>query len=114
MNKEKRKALQEAYQNRIPEMGIIALRVVGERVFFVNKSRDIKADFNSNMAKLGFNAHPNKELQGFYNTQGKESILTEIIEQIEVKDPTEDYTDKLEGLLETFMELNPDAKKIWR
>lgn len=114
MDRERRKALLEAYENRIPEMGIIALHIPAENLSFINISKDIQADFNSNLFKLSCNSHPNKVLQGFYKQHGKEGLVSEVLEQIEVKDPKADYTDKLEAILEKLLNENSNMRRIWR
>lgn len=114
MDKERRRALLEAYENRIPDMGIIALTIVAENISFINISKDIKADFNSNLFKLSCNSHPNKVLQGYYNQYGKEGIEAHVLERIEVKDPKADYTEKLEALLEKRLSNHPNMRRIWR
>lgn len=114
MDRERRKALLEAYENRIPEMGIIALHIPAENLSFINISKDIKADFNSNLFKLSCNSHPNKVLQGLYKQHGKEGFVSEVLERIEVKDPKADYTDKLEGLLIKYLNANANMRRMWR
>ena len=52
MDREKRRELAEAYKNRRPDMGVVAIRCTATGSTFFGASKDIGADINSNRFKL--------------------------------------------------------------
>ncbi len=61
MEREKKKALREQYDQRRPEMGIVCWQS-GEKMW-IAKSTDAKADYNGSLFQLQFGSWPNRELQ---------------------------------------------------
>lgn len=114
MDKDKRKELVNAWKNRIPDMGIISIRCKTTGDSFLGASKDINADFNSAKCKLSTSWHPNKKLLELWKTYGEEDFEFFVLERVECKDPTEDYTDKLEKLREKYLEADEKSQKIWR
>lgn len=114
MDKTRKKELIEAYKNRCPEMGVIAIRCRETGESFLGASRDVPADFNSARAKLGLGGHPNKRLSALWEEYGEEGFDFVVLEPLECKDPTKDYGPELEEMRELLLAADPQAQKIWR
>lgn len=114
MEKARKKELIEAYKNRCPEMGVIALRCRETGESFLGVSKDVTADFNSARVKLELGSHPNKQLSLLWERYGEGGFDFVVLEALECEDPTEDYTDDLEALRELCLAADPQAQKIWR
>jgi len=111
---QRKKELIAEYKNRKPEMGVISFRCQATDESFLGISKDTKADFNSNSAKLGANCHPNKRLQELWNEYGRNGFELGVVKSLEYEDPNENYTAKLEKLREECLSQDKLAKKIWR
>lgn len=109
-----RKAMIDAYKNRTPDMGIIALVCKETGEAFLGASTDIHADFNSIRVKLKSGFHPNRKLLNLWKQYGEEDFDFVILEKVEYKDDTVDYRQKLEDMREEMIEKNPDYFKIWK
>ena len=72
MDKAQRKAMVEQWKLRRPEMGVISIRCKATGEAFLGASKDTKADFNSNRAKLSMGSHPNKRLAALWEQYGEE------------------------------------------
>lgn len=114
MDKAQRKAMIEAWKNRAPEMGVIAIRCKETGESFLGASQNTKADFNSNRAKLSGKSHPNKRLSALWEQYGADGFEFLVLETLECEDPTKDYTAKLEALREQHLAADANASKIWR
>lgn len=114
MDTKRRKELLEEYKHRRRDMGVISLRCKTTGESFLGTSTDVNADFNSNRAKLNMNSHPNKRLLTLWKEHGADDFEFTVRKSLECKDPTEDYTDKLEELREQCLEEDPQASKIWK
>ena len=114
MDKDRRKELLEAYKNRCPQMGVIALRCIATGDSFLGASKDVPADFNSAKAKLSLDSHPNKALTALWETYGEEGFEFVVLESLECEDPTKDYSPELEKMRERLLAADPKAQKIWR
>lgn len=112
--KKKRKEFLEAYKNRCPEMGIISYRCKETDDVFLGISKDTKAGFSSNSAKLLFNGHPNKELQNLWNKYGSGGFELSVVKVLKYDNPNKDHTRELENLRDECLASNPNAKRIWR
>jgi len=97
MDSVRKKELIEAYKNRRPEMGVISYLCKETGESFLGISKDTKADFNSNNAKLAANYHPNKRMQELWNIYGQNGFETA----------------ELEELREQCFAMNNRASKIW-
>ena len=114
MDTARKKLLKEEYKIRRPEMGIISYFCKSTGETFLGISKDTKASFNSNSFKLSGNNHPNKYLQELWNHCGENGFELSVVKVLKYKDPTEDYTAKLEKMLEQCLTENQDAKMIWK
>ncbi|MCI2242672.1 GIY-YIG nuclease family protein [Adlercreutzia faecimuris] len=114
MDKSRRKELIEAYRNRRPEMGVIALRCRETGDSFLGASRDVPADFNSARAKLELGGHPNRQLSALWERYGEDGFDFVVLETLECEDPDKDYGPDLEALRELCLAADPRAQKIWR
>lgn len=114
MNTERKKELLQAYRDRRPEMGVISVRCNPTGNVFLGISRDTRADYNSILAKLRMNGHPNKTLQALWNTHGEEAFTLSLLAELDYDDPHEDHTRKLEALRQDCLDRDPAAEKLWR
>lgn len=114
MDKAQRKALVEEWKNRCPEMGVISIRCKATGESFLGASKDTKADFNSNRAKLSSGTHPNKCLSALWERYGESGFEFLVIAELKCEDPTKDYTAQLEKMREQCLLEDTNAVKIWR
>ena len=114
MDKEKKKQLLEEYKYRKPEMGVISFKCLTTGESFLGVSSDTRADFNSNLAKLNFGGHPNKQLLSLWQTYGQDNFEVNVIKVLKYKDPDEDHKGELEALREICLAEDSLSKKIWR
>lgn len=114
MNTDRRKELREAYKNRKPLMGVVSLRCVATDERFFGIATDTKAEFNSLQAKLSGGQHPNKHLQGLWNTYGSEGFELSTVQTLDYKNVDEVSTEDLEELRELCLAEDPSARKIWK
>ena len=109
MDKEKRKALQEQYKERHPEMGIVCWKC-GDKIWLA-ESKDVQADYNSMKFQLKLGSWPNKKLQNEYNND-PENFEWVVLKQLDYKDPAEDHYDDLDILMLEAMAEYPDAEPM--
>ena len=114
MDKTKRKELMEAYKNRRPDMGVVAIRCLDTGDTFFGASKDTKADINSNRFKLESGSHRNTALRKLWEQYGAGSFEFYVSDTLEYDDETEDYSDKLEALLVRRLEATPGSTRIWK
>lgn len=114
MDTARRKELLDQWKNRCPEMGVISFHCKATGESFLGASKDMPADFNGTRWKLIGGIHPNKQLQQLWNQHGEDSFEQLVIKTLKFKDPTEDYTPKLEALRDQCLEADPKARKIWK
>ncbi|HCL04177.1 MAG TPA: hypothetical protein DHW61_17520 [Lachnoclostridium phytofermentans] len=113
MDSVRKKELIEEYKNRRPEMGVISYLCKETGESFLGISKDTKADFNSNNAKLAANYHPNKRMQELWNIYGQNGFEISVIKILKYEDPNKNHTAKLEELREQCFAMNNRASKIW-
>ena len=109
MDKDKRKALKEAYANRHPDMGIVCWK--NKDQMWIAKSTDARADFNSTSFQLKLGSWPNREMQAAYNTD-PESFQWVLLKKLDYKEADEDHGDDLEILYLEAVEEYPAAKPM--
>lgn len=109
MDKERRKALREQYNNRHPKMGIVCWQCGDD--MWVDMSKDFNADFNSTSFQLKLGSWPNKALQKAYN-ENPNGCSFSLIKELDYEDYSEDHTDDLKILLMDFLQEYPDAKPM--
>lgn len=114
MNTDRKKELQEAYRNRRPEMGVVALRCLATEETFLGTTRDTKAEFNSLRAKLDGGRHPNKHLQELWNIYNAEGFEMFVSQTLKYESPNDVTAEDLEELRELCLAENPQASKIWK
>lgn len=114
MQTDRRKELRDAYKNRRPEMGVVALRcfATGER--FLGTTRDASKEFNSLRAKLDGGGHPNRRLQQLWNDHGADGFAFEAADTLEYEQPDDVTADDLNALRELLLAEDPEARKIWK
>lgn len=109
MDKEKRKALKEAYANRHPDMGIVCWK--SKDRMWIAKSKDAKADFNGTSFQLKLGSWPNREMQAAYSAD-PESFQWELLKKLDYKELDDDHDDDLEILYMEAMDEYPSAKPM--
>ena len=111
---ERKKELLNAYKDRRPEMGVISIRCKATGEAFLGVSKDTKADFNSNRAKLSMGSHPNKRLTALWEQYGEEGFEWSVLKTLDYENPGDDHTAELEKLREQCMAEDGKAVKIWK
>ena len=111
MDKEKRKALKEAYANRRPDMGIVCWKS-GDSMW-IAKSKDVKADFNGTSFQLKLGSWPNREMQSAYNAD-PDSFEWVLLKKLDYEEPDENHDDDLELLYLEVADKYPTAKPMKR
>lgn len=106
MDKDRKKALQEQYKNRKPDMGVICWQC-GDKMWIAT-SKDVNADYNSTSFQLKLGSWPNKEMQRAYSSD-PDSFVWSVPKNLDYEDPAEDHTDDLQQLLMEFLDEHPDA-----
>jgi hypothetical protein len=114
MDKAQRKAMVAEWRLRRPEMGVISIRCKATGESFLGISKDTKADFNSNRAKLASGNHPNKRLTALWAQYGKDGFEWSVLKTLDYEDPNADHTAELEKLREECLAADPKAAKIWK
>ena len=114
MDKAQKKAMIETWKLRRPEMGVISIRCKETGEAFLGSSKDTKADFNSNRAKLSSGNHPNKRLTALWKQFGEDAFEWSVIKTLDYEDPNEDHTAELEKLREACLAEDEKAQKIWK
>lgn len=114
MDKAQRKAMVAEWRLRRPEMGVISIRCKETGESFLGISKDTKADFNSNRAKLSSGNHPNKRLTALWTQYGEDSFEWSVLKTLDYEDPNKDHTAELEKLREECLSADPGAVKIWK
>ena len=114
MDMRRKKELLEAYKNRMPEMGVFSYKCKNTGDSFLGISKDTRADFNSDNAKLTMNMHPNRQLQELWNEYGREGFEISVIKLLKYDDPNEDHTEELEKLREECLASDSKARRIWK
>ena len=109
MDKDRKKALREQYNNRHPDMGIVTWRC-GDDIW-VMTTTDANAVYNGMSFQLGLGSWPNKELQNAYNANPDGFVWT-LEKKLEYDELNEDYSEDLEILLMEFMDEHPNAKPM--
>lgn len=109
MEREKKKALREQYDQRRPEMGIVCWQS-GEKMW-IAKSTDAKADYNGSLFQLQFGSWPNRELQKAF-TEDPGSFRWSLLKKLDYKERDEDHSDDLELLFLMCQEEYPDARQM--
>lgn len=112
MDKQSRKELINEYKNRKAEMGIISYHCIPTDEYFLDISKDTKADLNSHRFKLNANWHGNQELQSLWKEHGEAGFEVSVIEELEYEDLTKDYTKELEEMLNKQLATKQHAKRI--
>lgn len=112
MDLQRKKELLYEWNNRHPEMGVIAIVCKETGDAFLTISKDTSVGFNRHRFQLPANMHPNKALQALWNQYGESGFAYTVVKVLECKDPLEDYTEELEEMLEQCLAEMPKAKKM--
>ena len=114
MDKAQKKAMVEQWKLRHPEMGVISIRCKATGEAFLGASKDTRADFNSNRAKLSMGSHPNKRLAALWEQYGEEGFEWLVLKTLDYENPGDDHTAELEKLREQCLAEDEKAVKIWK
>ena len=114
MNQEQKKALQAQYKNMHHEMGVVSFRCVATGEAFLAASKNTKSTLNSTRFQLEAGNHPNKALQALWKAHGPEGFECSVLEVLDYDDPTEDYSDILEEMRQTYLDADSRYRKLWR
>ena len=97
-----------------PRDGRYLNSVQGHRRSVLGASKDTKADFNSNRAKLSMGSHPNKRLAALWEQYGEEGFEWSVLKILDYENPEDDHTAELEKLREQCLAEDEKAVKIWK
>lgn len=114
MDKEKRKQLQEAYKNRRPQMGVIAITCRATEESFLCACSVTKAGFNRSLLQLGIGSHPNKRLQELWKQYGEAGFDQRVAETLEYENLEDVSRDDLDTLLDLCLSRDDKAVKMYR
>lgn len=114
MDQQRKKALLEAYKNRRPDMGVIALRCEATGETFLEISKDISATMNGIRIKLNAGFHPNRRLLELWKAYGEANFTFSVARTLKYDDPSEDHRRELEKLREECLAADPKARKLWK
>ena len=114
MDIKRKKELLAAYQDRRPEMGVIAFRCTAADETFLTAATDIPAKFNRIRFQLSTGKCPNKRLQELWKQYGEDAFELQVVKRLEYDDPREDHTEELETLCELCLLENPNARRFWK
>lgn len=109
MEREKKKALREQYDQRKPEMGVVCWRS-GEKMWIAT-STDAKADYNGTLFQLQLGSWPNREMQKAF-TDDPGSFQWSLLKKLDYKERDEDHTEDLKLLYLMCLEEYPDARQM--
>ena len=114
MNQEQKKALQARYKNMHHEMGVVSFKCVATGDAFLAASKNTKSTLNSTQFQLEAGNHPNKVLQKLWKEYGGAGFECTVLEVLDYDDPTEDYSEILEEMRQTFLDADRKNHKLWR
>lgn len=112
MDLNRKKELLEDWKNRRPEMGVISIVCKPTGDLFLGVSKDTSADFNSIRFKLATSWYPNKKLQALWNEYGNDGFEFSVLEKLKYENPSDDYTDKLEEMLEKQLSAHNKSERL--
>ncbi|MDD5944679.1 MAG: GIY-YIG nuclease family protein [Clostridia bacterium] len=114
MNDARKKQLIMEYRNRKPEKGIICYKCTATGEAFLMAASDTRTAFNSTTAKLNMDSHPNKHLLQLWKKYGSEGFEKTVVKVLKYEDPHEDYSEKLEAMLQECLDSTENSKRIWK
>ncbi|WP_251178298.1 GIY-YIG nuclease family protein [Adlercreutzia agrestimuris] len=114
MTTEKRKQLKDAYRDRHPEMGVLYFRCTPTGETFLMCATDIPAKFNRLRFQLADGLCPNKHLQQLWKEHGEAAFETGTAKALKYDDPSADYSEDLELLMELCLLDDPTAQRLWK
>lgn len=109
IDKSRKRALRERYENRHPDMGVVCWSI-GCRMW-VGMSKDTRATYNSTRFQLGLGSWPNKDLQNAY-IDDPDAAEWSVLKLLDYVDGDQDCSDDLELLLMDVMDEHPEALPI--
>lgn len=110
----RRKQLLAEYANRKPEMGIISFVCEATGDVFLGTANDTKASLNGLRFKLEAGSHPNKCLRELWQQYGEAGFTLSVLEVLEYEDAKAEHSEKLEEMLEQYLDENKKARRIWK
>lgn len=114
MDIKRKQELLEAWKNRRPEMGVIAIRCGAADETFLTTATDIPAKFNRIRFQLSAGNCPNKSLQKLWQQYGEEGFDFQVVKLLEYDDPNENHEEELEALCELCLLENSKARRLWK
>lgn len=94
---ERKKELKLQYKQMKPQMGIFLISSKINNKCYIETTQNLIGTLNRTKFQLGFNSHPNKELQKEWNDFGVDNFTIEVLEYLEY-DKDESKTDYTEDL----------------
>lgn len=93
-------------------MGVIAITCKQTGEMFIDSCTDTQFIFNRHRFQLAANLHPNNRLQTLWKQYGENSFEYSIIRRMEYKIGEEKLEEKLEQLVNEYIEKNPQVRRI--
>ena len=114
MDPQRKKQLKQAYHERKPTMGVLAMRCRATGETFLIATNNPQATENGLAARFDGGRHPNKHLQELWNEHGRDGFTFEVVEELDCDDAHEDHAEELQELLDLCLAERPDARRVWR
>ncbi len=112
MDMDRKRALQDAYRNRHPEMGVCSYRCQATGESFLEASRDTRASFNKIGFELSMGSLRNRHLQKLWNQYGADGFEQSVLGALDYKNIEDVSASELEELLEQCLADDSRAVKL--
>jgi len=108
MDRNRRKALIQAYKLAFPPMGIYAIRNLASGRVLVDSSPNVTGALNRHRTQLRLGLHRIKALQEDWHLHGEAGFAFDMLQAVEERtDPAFDYAAERERLLQPWRERVP-------
>lgn len=112
MDMDRKKALQDAYRNRHPEMGVCSYKCKATGESFLEASKDTKATFNKTSFELSMGSLRNRHFQKLWNQYGADGFEQSVLGAIDYKNIEDVSSADLSELLEQCLTEDSHAVKF--
>jgi hypothetical protein len=97
--------LKRQYKQTIQPMGVYQIKNLVNGKIFIDTSKNLHGQLNSDRFQLKAGSHMNRALQNDFTQLGEDKFVFEVMDYLEPKnDPEYDYTQDLKVLLDMWLE----------